>query len=334
LADPDRARILFAYPSLSRFVELDRALLAERWQIEDWPKAGLRSLARLARAVRRSRLVFAWFATSHAVAPVTLAWLLRRPCVIVVGGVDLANLPEINYGYQQSALRRLLARWVISRATRLVTNSEFSRQEAVGIGLAPGDLTVIYHGVPDDFGPQPPGERAPVVLTVGVVDARNLERKGLRAFVEAARLVPDMRFVLVGGGEDNALDALRARAADNVELTGWVSDAERDRLMLSASVYVQASLHEGFGMSVAEAMLAGCIPVVTDAGALPEVVGDTGIVLEGVEPEQLADGIRRARALGAAARGRARSRALNTFPLERRGEGLRRVVAEALGEAA
>ena len=37
-------------------------------------------------------------------------------------------------------------------------------------------------------------------------------------------------------------------------------------------------------MAVVEAMLAGCIPVVSDRGALPEVVGDAGIVTEGVEP--------------------------------------------------
>jgi hypothetical protein len=69
---------------------------------------------------------------------------------------------------------------------------------------------------------------------------------------------------------------LRQAASPNVEFLGFVSDEELFSLYARASVYVQASMHEGFGLSVAEAMSAGCIPVVTRAGSLPEVVGDVG----------------------------------------------------------
>jgi glycosyltransferase involved in cell wall biosynthesis len=68
-------------------------------------------------------------------------------------------------------------------------------------------------------------------------------------------------------------------------------------------------------------MLAGCIPVVTAAGALPEVVGDAGVVV-GPEPEAIAEGVRRGLELGPEARAAARERIATTFPLQIRRDGL------------
>jgi glycosyltransferase involved in cell wall biosynthesis len=95
-------------------------------------------------------------------------------------------------------------------------------------------------------------------------------------------------------------------------------------------VYVQASRHEGFGLAVAEAMLAGCVPVVMNVTAMPEVVGDTGVLIESQRPADVAAGVRRALELGPDARRRARERILTRFPLERRREGIQRVAREAL----
>jgi glycosyltransferase involved in cell wall biosynthesis len=95
-------------------------------------------------------------------------------------------------------------------------------------------------------------------------------------------------------------------------------------------VYVQASRHEGFGLAVAEAMLAGCVPVVMNVTAMPEVVGDAGVLIESQRPEDVAAGIRRALELGPDANPAARERILTAFPMERRREGILRVVDEAL----
>ena len=89
----------------------------------------------------------------------------------------------------------------------------------------------------------------------------------------------------------------RSRPA-NVEFTGWLSDEDLRALYRRAAVYVQASRHEGFGLAVAEAMLAGCVPVVVNVTAMPEVVGDAGVLIESQRPEEVADGVRRALELG------------------------------------
>jgi glycosyltransferase involved in cell wall biosynthesis len=326
------ARILFVYSRESSFVGIDRSVLAERWEVRDWRQQGpIVNLLSLARAVSRSDLVFGWFASWHTFWPVTLARLMRKPAIVVIGGYDTANLPEIPYGVQGRGLMRLVSRWVMKRATRLIANSHYSREEAAAnAGIDPDRITVVHHGVPDPFGELPPGARERMALTVGIVDRRNLVRKGLRAFVEAGALLPDVAFVLAGRWDDRAADDLRTQATPNVTLTGWVEEDVLDDYYRRASVYVQPSAHEGFGLSVAEGMLAGCIPVTSRAGALPEVVGDIGAQVDGQDPAHLAAAIERALDSAPEARAAARERVLRCFPLQSRHEGMQRVVAEAL----
>ncbi len=155
--------------------------------------------------------------------------------------------------------------------------------------------------------------------------------KGHQPFVEAARHLPDVRFVFVGKWHDDAIDHLRALAPENVEFTGWLSDEELQDMYRRAPVYVQASRHEGFGLAVAEAMLAGCVPVVTDVTAMPEVVDGAGVLIPSQEPETVARGVRRALALGPEAGRAARERILAEFPIESRRTHIQQVVREALG---
>ena len=311
------------------FVEIDRELLAERWDVTPWeqPGRGASPLA-VARAVRRADVVFGWFASWHTFLPITLARILRKPSVLVVGGFDTANMPEIGYGYQRGGAQKWLSRSVMRQAGRLITNSEASRREIErNVGLPADRVTVVYHGLADRFG-DVPLEREPRVLTVGAVARISLDRKGFRTFVQAAALLPDVPFVVVGEWQDDAIDELRRIAPPNVEFTGRVPRERLDEEFARASVYVQASRHEGFGLALAEAMLAGCIPVVTRAGALPEVVGETGVQV-GFGADAVADGIRHALALPPEERIRARERVLREFPLERRRAGLVSVVEAA-----
>jgi glycosyltransferase involved in cell wall biosynthesis len=136
--------------------------------------------------------------------------------------------------------------------------------------------------------------------------------------------------VVAGKWLDNSIEEMRAVAPPNVEFTGWLADEELHALYRRAAVYVQASRHEGFGLAVAEAMLAGCVPVVMNVTAMPEVVGDAGVLIESQRPEDVAAGVRRALDLGPEANRSARERILEAFPMETRRDGILRVVDEAL----
>lgn len=319
------ARVLFVHNSHMPFVALDLKLLRERYDVTELYLKGWRlNPVRALREVARNDLVFGWFASRHSVLPVLAARLLGKPSLLVVGGYDVANLPEIGYGHQRGGPTRWAARLAISSASRLVAISEHSRGESVrNAGARRERLTVVYPGLDGSlYPPVAPGDKEHLVITVANVNRSNLTRKGLEAFVRSARYLPEAPFVLVGRFEDDAASYLRSIAPPNVRLTGFVADAELRDLLRRAWVYVQASQHEGFGLAMAEGMLSACVPVVSRVGAVPEVVGDAGIYLSTVTPEALADAIRWALSLDAGRGQIARERILREFPLENRRAGL------------
>lgn len=326
-----RKRLLYVHSRRASFVAIDRAILAERYEVDDLYQPGRRpNPLAVVRGVLRADVVFGWFASWHTFFPITLAALLRKPSVLIVGGFDTASMPDIGYGYQRGGLRRWASRWIMRRARRLATNSEYSLAEIrQNTPIPPARVRVIHHGVPDPFG-EPPGEKEREALTVGAIDRTTLVQKGQLPFVRASRELPDVRFTFAGKWLDDSVETLRAEAGENVSFTGWLSDEDLHAAYRRAAVYVQASRHEGFGLAVAEAMLAGCVPVVMNVTAMPEVVGDAGVLIESQDAAAVADGVRRALALGPDAARRARERILTAFPMERRRDGILAVVEDAL----
>lgn len=321
-------RILFVHNALTEFVRLDLEELRKRFEVTEWLESSRAvNPFTLWQQVREHDVVFGWFASWHTFLPVEFAKLLGKPSVLVVGGYDVANMPEIGYGHQRGGLKKSISSRAVRVATKVITISDYSRAEiARNVGLTNGRAQSIYLGVPDKFGHLPTSPRGRVVLTVGNVNRSNLKRKGHEAFVRAAAFLPDVKFVLAGAWQDRAIDNLRKIATRNVEFTGRVSPKVLLDYYRSASVYVQPSLHEGFGLSVAEAMLAGCIPVTTRAGALPEVVGEHGLFVETTEPKEIADAINRVMTASADARRFSRCHILDRFPLAERGRQLQRLI--------
>jgi len=327
------ARILYVHSRRNTFTRIDREALEERHEVVDYLQEGFRPRpAELWRKVGECDGIVGWFASWHTALALRFARVRRKPSLLIFGGFDTAAMPEIGYGSQRGGLRRRLVKTTAGLATRLVTNSESSLREiAENVGIDPARVAVVYHGIPDrfaDLDPAAPRER--MALTVGAVYDVNLLRKGHGPFCEAAGQVPEVEWVLAGAWWDETGAELQAKAPKNLRLTGYLSDEELDGLFASAAVYVQASLHEGFGMSLAEAMLAGAVPIVTAAGALPEVVGDTGVVIAQATPENIAGAVSEALALGPEAHVAARERIRTEFPYEKRRDGVLSELDQAL----
>jgi glycosyltransferase involved in cell wall biosynthesis len=338
------ARILFVHTYLTSFTKIDLEILRGSHEVRELhfnrrPGHLLQSMMRSASGAVWADIVVSWFGTFHALVAFAVARLLGRKCLVIASGYDLAAVPEIDYGNMRPGVRRLVGRAVLGMAHQVLAVSRFAAKEARENARVPAEkLRVIRHGLVDPThgkGVNDFEKRGARVLSVGEVNQSNLTRKGLTTFVRAAHKLPNTQFELVGlWANDGAIEFLRSIAPANIEFAGRTSDADLMARMRTAKVYVQVSGHEAFGVALAEAMLHGCVPVVTDRGALPEVVGDAGKYVPYGDAEATAAAVREALRSDQSHGLRARQRILDQFPLALRSRELLSAVEDALAGSA
>jgi glycosyltransferase involved in cell wall biosynthesis len=321
-------RIYFLYTGMVSFVKRDLEILKSAHEVraESNFRKGIRNLWKNLQGIIWSDLVFCWFGSLYFLPSVVMAKLLGRKIIVVAGGYDVAKLPEIDYGNMRGGLKTTLVKFIYELADRIISISESNRREAIeNAKIDSSKITMIYHG----FNPvqESPASKEGIVVTVGEVEIVNIKRKGLEDFVRVAKYFPDVPFKLIGKWTDDSHMFLQGIAPKNVEIMGFVDDSTFIDILSKAKVYVQASRHEGFGCSVAEAMLHKCIPVINNVFALPEVVGDAGFFAVPGNIESLKEQIERALNEEEAFGNKARKRVLENFPLSKRSEALLNVVA-------
>ena len=273
-------------------------------------------------AVRDADVVFSWFALGFSAVANTAARALDRGSVLVSGGWDVVGMPEIGYGRLLTRRGRLTARLALSTADRVLSFSQWSAKAIHDVSSS-SKVQVVYLGV--DLEKFRPGPKENIVVCIANLSEENVRRKGLRDLVLASRDLPDVTFFLVGRHLDESAEELRRLARHNLTLTGWLPEDKLVSLLARARVYAQPSFTEGFGQALAEAMASGCVPVVVEAGAMPEVVGDTGFYVPFGNPSSLATGIQEA--LTSEGGSNARERIVRNFSLDRRLKALSETIS-------
>jgi glycosyltransferase involved in cell wall biosynthesis len=184
------------------------------------------------------------------------------------------------------------ARLAAERADIVIAVSEFTaRQVEELLAVKRSRIRVIPHGVQQiEIGEDV--RREPLILFVGAIQKRKNITRLIKAF-EAAP--PGWKLALAGASGFGAVEELGAvqnspRAPD-ITVMGYVDDAELDRLYRRASVFAFPSLDEGFGIPVLEAMARG-VPVLTsDRSALPEVAGNSALLVDPTSTDAIAAGL-------------------------------------------
>jgi glycosyltransferase involved in cell wall biosynthesis len=159
------------------------------------------------------------------------------------------------------------------------------------------DIHLVYQGIDTELyrPPERPSD-SKTIVTVSHLTRANAHRKRLTTVIRAAPKVlarhPDARFVIIGGHED-AYPEL-AGLAESLGLSramsfpGRLSTAEKIAAYHEAALLAQATLYEGFGVSIAEAMACGLPVVSSPRGAVVEVVGPCGRMVEPDDAEGMA----------------------------------------------
>jgi glycosyltransferase involved in cell wall biosynthesis len=188
----------------------------------------------------------------------------------------------------------------IRQIGHIIAISDYTKNELmVQLGIPEDRIHLIPNGVDHEkFHPIPepvrpaylhPEDR--ILLYVGLDERRKNLGVVLRALRDLVREMPDVKLVKVGGlGHSSYREACikeidRMGLAKHVIHTGTIADSELLALYNSADAFVFPSLCEGFGLPPLEAMACGCPVIASDRTAIPEVVGDTGILINPEDPQ-------------------------------------------------
>jgi glycosyltransferase involved in cell wall biosynthesis len=262
----------------------------------------------------------------------------RGPLVVTVHDLGFLHVPHSFPPGLRLALR-VLVPWSVTRASQVITTSEFSRRDVQRryhvppekIAVVPGGVGAGFHRLDDvqtrrvlsRYGLEPG-----FVFTLGRLNRRkNLGRLVLAHRALRAEGVSDAPLV-IGGKPDYGVEEIW-RGADpaggtgGVHWVGLIPDGDLPAFYSGSICFVYPSLFEGFGLPILEAMACGCPVVSSDRPALPELVRDAGLLVDAGRVDALAAGI--ARVLADAPlrtelreRGLARSRQLTWHEAARR----------------
>jgi glycosyltransferase involved in cell wall biosynthesis len=281
-------------------------------RVVEAPNDRLWTLSALPRALRRDR---ADLVHVQYTAP------LRSPCPVVTTVHDISfRLYPHWFPRRHRLLLNLTVPPTMRRAARVITVSESSRRDILRVyHLPPEKVAAIRHGLPAGFaadtdaadGQESAGRIAkerfglqqPFVLAVGVLQPRKNLLLLAEAFGRAKRAhcLPH-QLVLAGkagwGTEQEALRQAAARgggpeAAQSVVFPGYIEDALLPALYRACDVFAYPSLYEGFGLPPLEAMACGAPVLVSDAPALPEVVGDAAGIVPATDTDAWANALGR-----------------------------------------
>ncbi|MEX2513006.1 MAG: glycosyltransferase family 4 protein [Cyclobacteriaceae bacterium] len=238
-----------------------------------------------------------FFGGYHCLWPVIFAKFFNLKAYIQCGGMDAMHLPGINYGnYRKKWLRRATVfgfkncDLILPVADALVKSEytyDLQHPKKQGLLHLIPDLKTPIKVIHNGFDPQywyddgnKKTENSFITVATGISKKNRMLVKGIDLILEAAKSFPNFEFTLIG-------DEQFSSDLPNVTIIGKLNPSELRSAFQDAQFYLQLSSSEGFPNALAEAMLCGCIPIGSAVGAIPEIIGDTGLVLLSRSSHQL-----------------------------------------------
>lgn len=225
---------------------------------------------------------------------------------------ELADLEQASGTRQRMRIRRFywltrMQGFVARRMERIITVSQSAARDIERFfKVRPDKIRVVYNGTDTEIykRDETVSREKHTLIVVGNTDDR---KKGVLYLLKALQALRD------DGVKLRIVDDAERRSADDAEpvpsyaseltkkfkldgmvhFTGKVTREELVRLYSAAQIAIVPSLYEGFGLPAAEAMSCGTPLIATNGGALPEVVGDAGMLVPAGDADALAAAIKR-----------------------------------------
>ncbi|MCY3832924.1 MAG: glycosyltransferase family 1 protein [Chloroflexi bacterium] len=230
------------------------------------------------------------FAPAH-----TLPFIFPGAGIVTAHDLGYKRFPASHPAMQRAHLD-ITTRFSQARAALVLADSQATADDLRRLYRTPADkIRVVYPGIdaPDEL-PSPAAIKSVraklrlperYFLFVGTLQPRKNIRRLAQAFTRWQREHEDDETGLVLTGAKGWLfEDVWLAGASNVQVTGYVDEADKAGLLAGSIALVFPSLYEGFGFPAAEAMRYGAPVIASNTSSLPEVVGDAGLL---VDPEDV-----------------------------------------------
>lgn len=317
--------LIFIYPKSSSFIKNDITILQKKYRVVTqylpWSKAHLlpvnllRQCYFLLKNSRKSEVILMSFTGYFSLLPVLLGILSKKKTAIILNGTECVSFPKYQYGSLRKPILRFFIKYSLKLSSKLFPvdgsllqqthtfDTKISQKKQGILHFFPKlqtPIQVIPNGFNQHFWDFK--ERSHYTASFITVASASLQKtldfKGIDLIIELAKVTPKATFTIVG-----ASTSLQKSIQTPSNVT-WYPFLEKEALKTAYqqhSFYLQLSINEGFGCALAEAMLCGCIPIVSDTGALPNVTQNIGYTVPKRTLTTLQNTIERAMALNTAA---------------------------------
>ncbi len=294
-----KKRLIYIHVGLSSFVKKDIEILQETFELsihefdlthkKRLPFTLIKQKVMLLRRLRKSDGVVVQFAGYQSYLPTRLARLFNRKCMLILGGTDTVSFPSLQYGSFNKKYLGYATRKSLERASLLIPVSDtlieydytYSDDDFPKQGYkfhAPSVKTpvqTVFNGYSSDkwFIGASKEPNSFITIAADLGTRFGMKLKGIDLIIEIAEKLPACTFYIVGGNK------LNVNLPSNVFPIGNMPHDQLPKFIADKQFYLQLSMSEGFPNALCEGMLSGCVPIVSNVGAMPMIVGDTGHVL-------------------------------------------------------
>ena len=226
------------------------------------------------------------------------------PTCLVIHDLAFEHYPE-HYVLSHRLYWRHFSPLFAKKAKRIATVSTFSKNDiSKGYGIAPDKIDVVYNGAHDEYQPLTPEEREATkkqyadgceyFVFAGALHPRKNIVNLLKAFIAfKKRQHTNMKLVIAGrpAWKYEEVEQMRNEMAfrDDVKWVGYMNVDELSKVIGAAYALVYASIFEGFGIPILEALQCGVPAIVSNTSSMPEVAGDAALLVDPSDPEDIAN---------------------------------------------
>jgi len=302
-----KKNLIFIYPKLYTFIQTEIKLLSDEFNLvsitQNWERKTLlpfnliRQVIFLVINIRKVDTILISFGGYWSFFPALFSNLLGKKVAIVMHGTDCVSFPEIEYGNLRNPILNFVTKKSLQWASIILPVSESlvytennyysSKTLKFGYNYHLSNIKTPYKVIPNgliinDWKIDNIKKIKNTFITV--MSEGQFIRKGADLIIEMALSYPNCKFYFAG---INFIS--KATIPKNIICLGRLTPKELKSWYSKTQFYLQLSNFEGFGVAICEAMLCRCVPIVSRVNFLPNIIGDSGFVLNKRNSDMLVD---------------------------------------------